>query len=107
MKTRKIKKTFSLTKEQKKKKGKFCQNIFKKKIKGENIFFTDETQIKLGSYTNDFIRLSEENEKKLKTGDVEVLSDALLKVKSIKLQFLEEIEIDFNDLTFIFDIQAI
>lgn len=36
-------------------------------------FFTDEKQIKLGSYTNDFIRLSEENEKKLKIGDEEVL----------------------------------
>ena len=44
--------------------------FWKKKynIKGESVFFTDETQIKLESYSNDYIRLSEEDEKKLKKG---------------------------------------
>ena len=73
LKVRKIKKIFSLTKKQKKQRVEFCQNILKNKIKGESIFFTDETQIKLGGYTNDYIRLSEENEKRLKKGDEEVL----------------------------------
>ena len=73
LKARKIKKIFSLTKRQKKQRVEFCENILKSNIKGESIFFTDETQIKLGSYTNDYIRLSEENEKKLKKGDEEVL----------------------------------
>ena len=73
LKVRKIKKIFSLTKKQKKQRVEFCKNILKNKIKGESIFFADETQIKFRSYNNDYIRLSEENEKRLKKGDEEVL----------------------------------
>lgn len=62
-----------MTKKQKKQRVEFCKNILKNKIKGESIFFTDETQIKFRSYNNDYIRLSEENEKRLKKGDEEVL----------------------------------
>lgn len=40
-------------------------------INEKNIFFTDEAQIKTDSYTNDFIRLFQENEKKLKEGKIE------------------------------------
>ena len=57
-----------MTKKQKKQRVEFCKNILKNKIKGESIFFTDETQIKFRSYNNDYIRLSEENEKRLSKG---------------------------------------
>ena len=43
--------------------------ILEKGIKGEQIFFTDETKIEMGSYVNDHIRLSKENQKKLVEGD--------------------------------------
>ena len=43
--------------------------ILEKGIKGEQIFFTDETKIEMGSYVNDHIRLSKENQQKLVEGD--------------------------------------
>ena len=43
--------------------------ILEKGIKGEQIFFTDETKIELVSYVNDHIRLSKENQQKLVEGD--------------------------------------
>ena len=70
-KPRKIHKVFHLTKKQKIQRVKFCQNILDKMINGKNIFFTDETQIKTGSFINDSIRLSQENQKKLKEGKIE------------------------------------
>ena len=42
--------------------------ILDKGIKGEQVFFTDETKIEMGSYINDHIRLSKENQKKLLVG---------------------------------------
>ena len=60
-KPRKIHKVFHLTKKQKIQRVKFCQNILDKMINGKNIFLTDETQIKTGSFINDSIRLSQEN----------------------------------------------
>ena len=70
-KPRKIHKVFHLTKEQKIQRVKFCRDILNKMINGKNIFFTDETQIKTGSYFNDSIRLSQENQKKIKEGKIE------------------------------------
>ena len=68
-KPKKIHKVFQ--KKQKIQIVKFFQNILGKIINGKNIFFTDETQIKTGSYINDSIRLSQENQKKLKEGKIE------------------------------------
>ena len=70
-KPRKIRKVFHLTKEQKKERVKFCKKYLGIGLTGEQIFFTDETQIKLGSYINDSIRLTKENQKRLKEGDLE------------------------------------
>ena len=48
------------------------QNDIKKKWTGKEIFFTDETQIDLCNYVNDAIRLSKDNQEKLKKGDLDV-----------------------------------
>ena len=68
-KPRKIKKVFFLNQKQKDQRLTFCQKILDKGIKGEEIFFTDETKIELGSFINDHIRLSKENQQKLIRGD--------------------------------------
>ena len=68
-KPRKIKKVFYLNQKQKEQRLKFCQMILEKGIKGEQIFFTDETKIEMGSNINDHIRLSKENQQKLVEGD--------------------------------------
>ena len=68
-KPRKIRKVFFLTNEQKKKRLKFCKSIIAKNIKNDQIFFSDETKIDLSPFLNDSIRLSKENQDKLKKGD--------------------------------------
>lgn len=55
IKLRKIKKIFALNEKQKKQRVQFCQKMIEKEIKGEFIFFTDETKIQMGGYTNDYI----------------------------------------------------
>ena len=61
---RKIRKVFYLSESQKKKRFDFCESILKKKkLKSEQIFFTDESNVELGSFTRDSIRL--EPEKKI------------------------------------------
>lgn len=42
--------------------------ILNKKITEGDILFTDETQIDLCNYTNDYIRLSKKIQKKLENG---------------------------------------
>ena len=42
--------------------------MLEKEIDGSQIFFTDETQIQTGAYIKDSIRLSKENQIKLKEG---------------------------------------
>ena len=69
---RKIKKTFHLTEKQKKQRMDFCKNIIKKGINGDNIFFSDETKIEMGSYIRDSIRLSRNSKNKLKKGEQEI-----------------------------------
>ena len=43
--------------------------VLEKGIKGEQIFFTDETKIEMGSYINGHIQLSKENQQKLVDGN--------------------------------------
>ena len=38
------------------------ENILEKRIRGEHIFFTDETKIDMAPFLNDSIRLSMENQ---------------------------------------------
>ena len=56
-KPRKIRKVFYLTKEQMAKRKKFCKMILDRHIKAEQMFFSDESKIELGSFTRDSIRL--------------------------------------------------
>ena len=69
-KPRKIRKVFHLTGKQKAQRVKFCKDILKRMLEGK-ILFTDETQIKTGSFVKDSIRLSKENQRKLKEGVIE------------------------------------
>ena len=69
---RRIRKVFYLTKEQMKKRVKFCNSILEKKLSGQQIMFTDETKIDLSPFTRDSIRLTKENTKKLKNGSVDI-----------------------------------
>ena len=70
-KPRKIRKVFHLTKKQKKRKGRILRKDFGNGHIFQQIFFTDETLIKTGSYIKDSIRLSQENKEKLKIGKIE------------------------------------
>ena len=70
-KPRKVRRVFFLSEDQKKERIKFCESILKRKIKGEQIFFTDETKIDMAPFLNDSIRLSKENQEKLKSGEEE------------------------------------
>ena len=56
-KPRKIRKVFYLSDENKRKRFEFCKKILEKNIKPEQLFFSDESRIELGSFTNDSIRL--------------------------------------------------
>lgn len=66
---RKIKKVFYLNQKQKEQPIEFCKMMLERGIKGDQIFFTDETKIEMGSYINDHIRLSKENKEKVRKGD--------------------------------------
>ena len=46
--------------------------ILKKKWTEKDFFFSDETQIDLFNYFHDSIRLSKENENKLKKGELDI-----------------------------------
>ena len=70
-KPRKIRRVFYLNSKQKEQRLKFCEEILNRGITGEQIFFSDETKIEMGSYVHDYIRLSEENKDKIKKGDEE------------------------------------
>ena len=58
-KPRKIRRVFYLNSKQKEQRLKFCEEILNRVITGEQIFFSDETKIEMGSYVHDYIRLSE------------------------------------------------
>ena len=67
-KPRKIRKVFSLTNKKKEERLKFCKKIKELKIKGKDIFFTDECIVDCNPFVNEKIRLSKENTEKLKKG---------------------------------------
>ena len=60
---RKIRKVFYLSEKQKKKRLDFCEAILNRHLKPEQIFFTDESKVELGSFTRDSIRLDPEKKK--------------------------------------------
>ena len=63
-KPRKIRKAFYLSEEQMKKRVQFCEEILKREINFDTIMFTDECKVSLSSFTNDWIRLEPEFQKK-------------------------------------------
>ena len=57
-----MRKIFYLSEANKRKRVEFCKKILEKNIKPEQLFFSDESRIELGSFTNDSIRLDPETE---------------------------------------------
>ena len=43
-------------------------------LKGEDLFFTDESQMDCNPFVNEHIRLSPENQEKMKNGDIKALN---------------------------------
>ena len=61
---KKIRKVFFLSEENIKQKFKFFKMVLERKINFDEIMFTDESKISMGSYTHDFIRLEPNAQKK-------------------------------------------
>ena len=57
-KPRKIKKVFSINNKKKQERIKYCNKILELKLKGKDIFFTDESIMDLSPFVNEKIRLS-------------------------------------------------
>ena len=53
----KIRKVFYLSKKDKDQRYQFCQSILQRNINYDEILFTDESKISMGSYTHDYISL--------------------------------------------------
>ena len=73
-KPKKVRKVFFLSKKDKDRRYQFCQSILKRNINYDEILFTDESKISLGSYTHDYIRLDPLDQKKLKEGKRDIYS---------------------------------
>ena len=73
-KPRKIKKVFSINNKKKEERIKYCHKIQEIGLKGKDIFFTDKSIMDLSPFVNEKIRLSKENNEKLKKGDPEALN---------------------------------
>ena len=73
-KPRKIKKIFYINNKKKEERIKYCHKIQELGLKGKDIFFTDESIMDLSPFVNEKIRLSKENNEKLKKGDPEALN---------------------------------
>ena len=71
---KKIRKVFFLSEENINQRFEFCKMILERKINFDEIMFTDESKLSMGSYTHDFIRLDPNDQKKLKTGERDVYS---------------------------------
>ena len=82
-KPRKVRRVFYLNEIQKKKRIEFCESILKRKIKGEQILFTDETKMDMAPFLNDSIK---KNQEKLKSGDEEAFKLVNKPEKSLKNQ---------------------
>ena len=44
------------------------------KLEGKDLFFTDESQMDCSPFVNEHIRISPENQEKMKNGDIEALN---------------------------------
>ena len=53
---------------------KFCQKILDMKLEGKDLFFTEESQMDCSPFVNEHIRISPENQEKMKNGDIEALN---------------------------------
>ena len=73
-KPKKIRKVFYLSRKNKEKRYQFCQSILERKLNYDEILFTDESKISLGSYTHDYIRLDPQDQKEFKTGKRNIYS---------------------------------
>ena len=72
--------------------------ILEKKLTEKSIFFTDETQIDLCNFINDSIRLSKENQEKLKKGDLDVYNLITRQKKKFEKSIMVAGGISFNGL---------
>ena len=73
-KPRKMKKVFSINNKKKEERIKYCNKILELDLRGKDLFFTDESIMDLSPFVNEKIRLSKENNEKLKKGDPEALN---------------------------------
>ena len=71
---KKIRKVFFLSEDNINQRFEFCKMILERKINFDEIMFTDESKLSMGSYTHDSIRLDPNDQKKLKTGERDVYS---------------------------------
>ena len=72
-KPRKMKRLFYVNKKKKEERIKFCEKILELKLKGKELFFTDESQMDCNQFVNEQIRLSPENTEQLKKGDIKFI----------------------------------
>ena len=72
--------------------------ILNKKLTEKSIFFTDETHIDLCNFINDSIRLSKENQEKLKKGDLDVYNLITKPKKKFEKSIMIARGISFNGL---------
>ena len=70
---RKMKKVFQQT-IKKEERLKFCKKVIDMELEGKDLFFTDESQMDCSPFVNEHIRLSPENQEKMKNGDIEALN---------------------------------
>ena len=69
-----MKRLFYVNKKKKEERIKFCEKILELKLKGKDLFLTDESQMDCNPFVNEHIRLSPENTEKLKKGDTDALN---------------------------------
>ena len=70
----KLREFSSQTTKKKEERIKFCKKVLDIKLRGKDIFFTDECIMDCNPFVNEKIRLSKENTEKLKKGDTEALN---------------------------------
>jgi len=70
----KMKKVFSTNDKKKEERLKFCKKVIDMELEGKDLFFTDESQMDCSPFVNEHIRLSPENQEKMKNGDIEALN---------------------------------
>ena len=98
-KPKKIRKAFYLSEDQMKKRVQFCEEMLKRGVNFNNIMFTDECKVSLSSYTNDWIRLEPEIQKKLKNGEKEPYELINRSIKKFEDSVMISGGISFNGLS--------